>query len=168
MPVTPDRESPVHPSAFGCITIPCLLIALVPLAWGARASWQDGRLLRDGLVVDGRVVELRHVPSNPSVRTGRGSAPSPVVSFMTRTGAARTAVGSVNRYPAPWTVGETVDVVYDPVDPARADLHSELAGWRLWFVVWCVVAALPAAIAFAPVVLVIRQRARRRSGATPS
>lgn len=165
---TQPQDSSVQPSAFGCITLPFLLIALVPLAWGARGSWQDGQLLRDGVVVPGRVIELRHVPSNPSIKNGRGSAPSPVVTFTTSTGTERTAVGSVNRYPAPWTVGETVDVVYDPVDPERADLYSELEGWRFWFVVWCVVAALPAAIASAPVVLLMKQRARRRGGATTS
>lgn len=153
-------DSPVHSSAFGCITMPFLLIALVPLLWGARSSWQDGRLLRDGVVVSGRVVELRHVPSNPSIKNGRGSASSPVVTFTPRTGGERTAVGSVNRYPAPWTVGETVDVVYDPVDPERVDLYSELSGWRFWFVVWCVVAAVPAVIACLPIVALVRQRRR--------
>src|SRR5262245_22210784 len=143
-------RTPVKASAFGCITVPFLLIAMIPLAWGARSQWSNGRLARDGEVVQGRVVELRYVPSNPSTSSGRRSAQSPVVSFTTRAGEARTAVGSVNRGPAPWTVGETVEVVYDRANPERADLVSEVSGWRIWFGIWCAVAALPAALALAP------------------
>ena len=157
-----QEETPVRANAFGCITLPFLLIACIPLAWGARASWMDGQLARDGDVVPGRVTELRYVPDNPSMRSGRGSAVSPVVTFATRMGEQRTVVGSVNRYPAPWRAGETVDVVYDAANPARADLLSEVTGWRLWFGIWCAVAALPAAIASLPVVLLIRQRRAQR------
>jgi hypothetical protein len=67
-------------------------------------------------------------------------------------------VGHVNRYPAPWKVGEVVDVVYDRADPARADLRSELEGWRFKFAVWCLVALLPLGIAAAPVVLALKPR----------
>ena len=87
-----------------------------------------------------------------------------MVAFTTRGGAQRTVVGSVNRHPAPWAVGDVVEVVYDPVNPSRADVRTEVAGWRLWFGIWCAVAALPAAIACVPVAMVLRQR---RSGARP-
>jgi hypothetical protein len=150
--------SGVKPNAFGCITLPFLLIALVPLLWGARAQWTNGALLRNGQTVPGRVVELRHVPGNPSVRMGKGSAASPVFTFRPGAGGERTVVGSVNRYPAPWKVGETVDVVYDPADPARAELRTELTGWRFWFGIWCAVALVPLAIAALPVVLKLRER----------
>ena len=159
---TTTAETPVRANAFGCITLPFLLIACIPLAWGARASWMDGQLMRTGVVVPGRVIELRYVADNPSKRSGRGSAQSPVATFATREGEQRTVVGSVNRYPAPWRVGETVDVVYDAADPARADLLSEVSGWRRWFAIWCAVALLPAAIASLPVVLLIRQRRAQR------
>lgn len=33
-------ETPVRGSAFGCITIPFLLIASIPLVWEARNSWR--------------------------------------------------------------------------------------------------------------------------------
>jgi hypothetical protein len=163
---TPETETPVRANAFGCLTVPLLLIAMIPLAWGARSNWENGRLAREGIVVPGRVIELRHVPGNPSISGVRwrgqatGSSASPVVTFMTRAGEARTAIGSVNRKPAPWTVGQTVDVAYDPANPSRADVVSELTNWRFWFVIWCMVALLPAAIAFAPVFLLIRQRRR--------
>ncbi len=65
--------------------------------------------------------------------------------------------GSVNRYPVPWSVGDTVEVVYDPARPERADLKSELDGWMLWLAIWCVVAAVPVVIAMLPVVLFLRQ-----------
>jgi hypothetical protein len=155
---THETDTPVRANAFGCITVPFLLIACIPLAWGARASWLDGQLARSGEVVPGRVIELRYVPGNSSVSWRRASGGSPVVTFTTRAGEARTAVGSVNRHPAPWVVGETVDVVYDPDNPARADLRTEIAGWRLWIGIWCAVAALPAMIAFLPVAMIIRQR----------
>ena len=57
----------VQPSAFGCITIPFLLIALIPLGYGARAQWSNRTLLRDGEVVEGRVIELDYVPGNNKV-----------------------------------------------------------------------------------------------------
>jgi uncharacterized protein DUF3592 len=160
--------SGVRPHAIGCITVPFLLIALVPLLWGARSQWTKGALLRGGENVPGTVVELRFVPGNPSVRLGKGSGSTPVFRFTPRGGSERTVVGGVNRFPAPWRVGQTVDVVYDPVDPAHADLRSELEGWLFWFAVWCAVAVLPLAIAAAPVVLAVRSTAaaaasRRRS-----
>ncbi|MET0552948.1 MAG: DUF3592 domain-containing protein [Vicinamibacteria bacterium] len=156
--------SGVKPGAFGCITVPFLLIALVPLAWGARSQWAKGALLRGGETVPGTVVELRHVPENPSVtrgtRNSKHSGQCAVVGFATRSGERRTAVSSVNRYPQPWTTGETVNVVYDPAAPGRADLRSELTGWPLWFGIWVGVSLLPLAIAAAPVVLLLRDRRR--------
>ncbi len=156
-----QTTTPVRASAIGCITVPFLLIALIPLAWGARAQWHQGQLARHGEVVAGRVIELRFVDSNPSsvrqaTRGGGGRGVSPVVTYTAGAGATRTVIGSVNRYPPPWTAGDTVDVIYDPATPERADLRAEVEGWRLWFGIWCAVAALPAAIALAPVVLVMR------------
>jgi len=104
---TPETETPVRANAYGCITLPFLLIACIPLAWGARSSWADGELLRSGEVARGSVTEIRYVPENPSVRLQRKSGGSPIVKFTTRAGEARTVIGSVNRYPAPWAVGET-------------------------------------------------------------
>jgi hypothetical protein len=123
----------------------------------------NGQLARSGEVVPGRVIELRYVQGNPTMarqvaRGGSARGESPVVTFTTRAGEARTAVGSVNRYPAPWAVGDTVEVAYDPANPGRADLRSEVDSWLLWFGIWCGVAALPAIIAFLPVVLLVRQR----------
>jgi hypothetical protein len=168
-------ESRVRRSAIGCITIPFLLLALVPLAWGARSQWTKGALLRGGEVVPGTVTELRYVAGNSSIarqshRGGKARGQSPVVAFTTRAGRTLSCVGSVNRYPVPWTVGERVDVVYDPAAPERADLRSELTSWGLWFAVWCAVALLSLAIASVPVVLWMRERptavavaSRRRS-----
>jgi hypothetical protein len=162
-----SNGTPVHPSAFGCITVPFLLIAVITLAWGARTQWANGELARNGDVVSGRVTELRFVASNPAVVEsprggGRARGESPVVRFTTRAGEERTMVGSVNRHPAPWAVGEAVEVVYDPANPSRADVRTEVAGWRLWFGIWCAVAALPAAIACLPLAMMVRQRRRGR------
>ena len=158
-----EAQTKVQANAYGCITVPFLLIALIPLLWGARSQWVQGALLRAGEVVQGRVTELRYVPGNPSIahlttRGGKGSGQSPVMAFTTRSGEARSVVGSTNRYPAPWTVGEAVEVVYDPADPGHADLRTELDGWRFWFVFWCLVAAVPAAIACLPILLRFRER----------
>jgi hypothetical protein len=158
--------SGVKPHAFGCITVPFLLVALVPLAWGARSQWSKGALLRGGETVPGTVTELRYVPGNTSAARGgsRGrSSPSgrcAVAAYATRGGERRTLVSSVNRYPEPWKVGDVVDVVYDPGDPGHADLRSELEGWRLWLGIWIAVSLLPLAIAAAPAVLVLRDRRR--------
>lgn len=153
-------DQPVRASAYGCITVPFLLIALVPLLWGARGNWLDGQLLRAGVVVDGRVIELRYVPDSPSIRTRKTSAYSPVVTYTTESGEQRTMIGSTNRAPAPWAVGDIVDVVYDPANATRADLMSEVEHWVLWFTCWSLVSLVPLAIALAPVVLRLRQRAR--------
>jgi Protein of unknown function (DUF3592) len=156
----------VHPSAFGCITVPFLLIAIITLGWGARTQWANGELARNGTVVPGRVVELRFVAGNPSVtESSRGSGnargESPVVTFTTRAGEQRSVVGSVNRHPPPWAVGGVVEVVYDPANPGRADLRTEVAGWRMWFAIWCAVAMVPAAIAVLPLAMMLRQRRTR-------
>lgn len=156
-------DTRVRANAFGCITVPFLLVAIIPLAWGARASWQDGQLARTGHVVQGQVIELRHVASNGSVvrqssRGGQARGVSPIVAFTTRTGEHRIATGSVNRQPALWAVGQAVAIVYDPSDPGRADLLAEVGGWRRWFAIWCAVALVPLAIASLPVVMLIRQR----------
>ena len=153
-------NTPVHASAYGCITIPFLLIALIPLGWGARSQWAQGTLARDGDVVTGRVNELRYVAENSSARIGKGSPQSPVVAYTTRAGEARTVIGSVNRSPAPWAVGDAVEVVYDPANPARADLRSEVDGWKFWFAIWCAVALVPTAIALLPILLRLRQRSQ--------
>ena len=67
-------------------------------------------------------------------------------------------VGSVNRYPVSWAVGDTVEVVYDPSNPDRVDLLSEVSGWMFWFAIWGVVALVPLAIASLPIVLTLRER----------
>ncbi|MGV3516348.1 DUF3592 domain-containing protein [Luteitalea sp.] len=158
----PEAPTGVHASAFGCITLPFLLVTLVILLWGARANWRNGDLDARGYVVEGQVIELRHVPSNPTIRSGRRSTASPVVRFTTRSGEAREAIGSVNRGPAPWKVGDMVAIVYDPRHPERADLQSEIDTWRFWFTLWCVVALLPLTIAMAPVMMIVRERRARR------
>jgi hypothetical protein len=165
---TEQAETRVGASAFGCITVPFLIITVIPLAWGARVNWENGELARIGEIVQGRVIELRYVPDNPTVirrgtSRGRraGGGQSPVVTFTTRAGEPRTAVGSINRSPAAWEVGQAVEVVYDPANPARADLLSEIDGWRLWLWIWCAVAIIPAAVALLPVALLIRQRRTR-------
>ena len=155
------RDTPVHSSAYGCITLPFLLLAAITLAWGGRTQWMAGELARIGDVVPAQVIELRFVASNPAVvqqssRGGQARGESPVVTFTTGSGEKRTAIGSVNRRPAPWAVGDTVDVAYDPADPARADLVSEISTWRWWFGLWCIVAMVFAAVASIPVVLRLR------------
>ena len=57
-------STPVQPSAIGCITLPFLLIALVPLGWGARAQWANGQLDRHGESVRGRVTEARYIAAD--------------------------------------------------------------------------------------------------------
>ena len=154
---TSSDASRVQPSAFGCITAPFLLVAILILAWGGRANWQRGQLGRDGLGVVGEVIELRREPGNPTVGSGKASSASAVVRFTTEDGQTRTAVSSTNRAPSPWEVGEEVEVVYDPANPARADLRSETDNWVLWFVIWCVVASVFAGIAAIPVAMKLRE-----------
>lgn len=166
MPPSPSATR-VHSSAFGCITIPFVLVAAVALGWGARENWTRGELLRHGTIVRGRVTELRFVAGNPAVveqsrRSGNARGESPVVAFTTRDGEARTAIGSTNRAPAPWSIGDTVAIVYDPRDATRADLVSEVEGWRLWFGVWCAVALIPLAVALFPVLFYLRDRRKPR------
>ncbi len=139
----------------GCITVPFLVLAAVPLLWGARNRWADGALLRNGVAVEGRVTELRRDPGNASItRTGRhgrgGNGRSPVVEYRTTNGERRVAVGSLNRDPPEYAVGDPAVVVYDPADPSRADVRTELARWSFWFTIWTAVALVLVAIALAP------------------
>ncbi len=159
---TPPSDTTVHASAYGCITMPFLLVCALLLAWGARSNWNDGQLLRDGDVVQGKVLETRHVPGNPSIgsqssRGGQALGQSAVFEFTTRTGERRSGASSVNRMPPPWAPGDAVAVVYDPNRPDRANLVSEVSGWTLWFGVWCLAAILAAAMASVPIVMRIRQ-----------
>lgn len=156
MSTHPDA-SRVQSSAFGCITAPFLLVAILVLAWGGRANWQRGQLDRDGASAAGEVIELRRVPTNPTVSTAKTSSASAVVRFTTPDGKTRVAVSSTNRAPVPWDVGDEVEVVYDRANPERADLRSETAGWVFWFVIWCVVAGIAVAIAAIPVVMKLRE-----------
>lgn len=156
-------------SAIGCITVPLLLLALVPLAWGARGRWKDGVLLRNGTVVSGRVVETRFVSMNPTISSGvrfrsstrRSSSGgrkgvTPIVEFTTSAGERRTMVGSVNRVPADFEVGQAAEVVYDPANPERADVRVELERWGFWCAFWSALAAAIAGFAFVPLWLVKR------------
>ncbi|HTV00183.1 MAG TPA: DUF3592 domain-containing protein [Luteitalea sp.] len=162
---TSTGTSRVQPSAFGCITAPFLLVAILIMVWGGRSNWQRGQLGRDGVAVVGEVIELRREPGNPTVRSEKASSASAVVRFTTEDGQTRTAVSSTNRAPIPWEVGEEVEVVYDRTNPDRADLRSETDNWVLWFVIWCVVAGVFAGIAAIPVVMKLREAP---SGATSS
>jgi hypothetical protein len=163
-------------NAIGCITLPFLLLAGVCLAWGARVTWSDGALLRKGVTVTGQVTELRHVFGQRTVhgagktrtrvtatgrirrRTDMGPTPlSPVVAFTTRDGERRTAIGSVNRAPPAYEVGDEAEVVYDPADPRRADVRSELEGWWLRCAMWTASALTLLAFAAVPVALLAYQ-----------
>jgi hypothetical protein len=152
----------------GCITIPLLILAAVPLSWGARNRWRDGVLLRNGVAVSGRVTDVRYAPDKPSItftgRQGRGSkGRSPVVEFTTRTGETRTAIGSINRDPPEYKVGDVAEVLYDPDDPRRADVRSELRRWRFWFSIWTALGLALAALAFSPILLHARDLLRPRT-----
>jgi hypothetical protein len=96
-------------------------------------------------------------------RGGNARGESPVATFTTRAGEERTVVGSMNRYPPPWKVGQPVDIVYDAANPERADLLEEVGGWRWWFAMWCGAAAVFVAIAMLPVGFLMRQRRRQRT-----
>src|SRR5262245_29553480 len=140
----------------GCITVPLLILAAIPLSWGARNRWRDGALLRNGVAVSGHVIELRYAADKPSItftgRHGRGpKGRSPVVEFTTRTGETRTAIGSINRDPPEYRVGDVAEVLYDPDDPSRADVRSELRRWRFWFSIWTALGLVLAALAFSPI-----------------
>jgi hypothetical protein len=45
-PVAEKRVEQVCASPFGCITVPFLLIAIIPLAWVSGANWMNGELAR--------------------------------------------------------------------------------------------------------------------------
>jgi hypothetical protein len=157
----------VHASAIGCITVPLLLLALVPLAWGARARWSDGVLLRNGATATGRVVDVRFESMNPTIssgltfrssgrRTSGRKGVTPVVEFTTAAGERRTMVGSVNRVPPDFAAGDAAEVVYDPANPSRADVRVELERWGFWCGFWSAIGAALAALAYVPLWLVKR------------
>ncbi len=64
----------------------------------------------------------------------RGYIYCPVVQFTTSTGIPCNFKSSVGSNPAPYAVGQNVNIIYDPQNPQNAEINSSTS---LWFVSGC-------------------------------
>jgi hypothetical protein len=107
------------------------------VAGGSYGIYQYRRLSRTGVRVSGTVVDLRWKISSSG--ESRVRVAHPVLSFRTLDGReirAETGVGSSRVIAWP---GEQVPVIYDPRNPAKAEINTR-AGRPWWLLVLCVAA----------------------------
>jgi hypothetical protein len=64
----------------------------------------------------------------------RGYIYCPVVQFTASTGIPANFKSSVGANPAPYTVGQSVNIIYDPQNPQNAEINNNTS---LWFVSGC-------------------------------
>ncbi|ABQ07553.1 DUF3592 domain-containing protein [Flavobacterium johnsoniae] len=74
-------------------------------------------------VVQGDVVELVRERSNNSIMY------APVVSFITKEGSKIEITSSVSSNPPSYNVGETVEIMYNPKEPNKANINSFESLW---------------------------------------
>jgi hypothetical protein len=111
------------------VSILQILGAAAAAAIGANWLWhartvRAGPRLRDGVVLQGRVVELRAPPQS---RIHATPAVNPVVTYTTPDGQEATFTSSVGHYPSPYTLGQQVAVRYLPARQPPAELEAEAA-----------------------------------------
>lgn len=137
----------------GCVTPPTLLIGLGFIVLGVISGIQDTKLALKGTLAQGRVVSIEQrssttVDGPKSHQTGvkRPSVTyAPVVEFTSADGRPYRFVSSLGHGRPQHEVGQVVDIVYDPVNPQRADLRS--ATWAVGLAVLPVLVGLVLAAA---------------------
>lgn len=94
------------------------IIGLILLG-GAFYLYQDKQaFLKKAEVTQGTVVELLSTKSKNSISY------CPVIEFITKTGKKIKISSSVSSNPPSYNVGENVEVLYDPINPNKADING--------------------------------------------
>jgi len=98
-------------------------IGLVLLAGAISLYFAKQSFLKRAETVQGKVVELVSKRSDNSIMY------TPVISFITREGSEIEFASSVSSNPPSYSVGETVEIMYDPKEPNEADINSFSSLW---------------------------------------
>jgi hypothetical protein len=99
------------------------ILVLAILAWSHAHN-----LIGNREVAQGTVIELFD-----SLSGERGRRQAPVVHFNTADGRDITCTGTFVRFPAPYSVGDPVEVLYSPDDPSSAEIRDFESLWLLPF-----------------------------------
>jgi hypothetical protein len=92
--------------------------------WGVYAGYTSWRLQNEGMTTTGTVVRLEE--SNSS--EGGCCVYSPVIEFSAN-GQTHSFEGGNASDPPAYDVGEVVNVIYDPADPATAQINKWTERW---------------------------------------
>jgi hypothetical protein len=116
------------------------LLALVGLALAAVPISSRLHLEVVGRTAVGEVTALESKTDSDGDKTY-----APVIALTTAAGQ-RVTLHGMSVSPPIYAIGERVQVLYDPADPAASEIGSPLARWWLWSLVVavCLVLALPA------------------------
>ncbi len=101
------------------------LISIGCLIAGIRALVRQRRLRAESVSTSGVVLSLQKRVFNP----GSGGVYCPTVEFTTPSGERISFESSFGTMPASHQVGQAVKVLYDPSQPATAEIDSGLSRW---------------------------------------
>ena len=102
----------------------CFGLASLGLLAGAAWSYvKSQRTLQSRVPTNGTVVEIAQRPGN------RGYIYCPVVEFTAPSGETIRFTSEFGSRPAGHTVGQVVAVRYDPADPQKAEVESDMSTW---------------------------------------
>ena len=101
------------------------LAALGLLAGAAWAYFSQQRKMQSRVPTNGTVVELAQRPGN------RSTIFCPVVEFTVPSGETIRFTSEFGSRPASHTVGQVVAVRYDPADPQKAEVESDMSLWLM-------------------------------------
>jgi hypothetical protein len=84
---------------------------------------RSAELTEVGIVTQGRVV------GHESSTDEDGTTYKPTFTFQTGAGISHTVTSMMGSNPRPYDVGDTVEVIYDPEHPSRAEINSFVRMW---------------------------------------
>jgi hypothetical protein len=125
--------------AFGALALFSLLWSMAALSTAGDAYDFSSRPLRRA---DGHVIALRQSGST-------SKALSPVVRFSPPTGEPVEFHDPHGSFPAAYTVGDRVPILYDPHEPTRAIIGTSTGSLWIWPVICGAIATAPLLIALA-------------------
>ena len=107
------------------------LLSVVLLPLGVLTFSSTYSVVSRGLKAKGTVVGIVTRDSTVSGSRGRTESYAPTVSFVTQTGKAVTFESETASNPASHSVGDEVEVIYQPNDPQQAIINSFVHTWLL-------------------------------------
>ena len=104
----------------------CFGMSALGLLGGAVwAYFKQQRQMESRVAATGTVVEL----TRQATASGRSSIISPVVEFTAPSGEKIRFTSDFGSLPAKHTIGQSVNVRYDSVDPQKAEIESPMTRW---------------------------------------